>query len=108
MSKLLSILMASAFLALGGVATAADDQQSKDTAAEQSSAEGKPDQHEADSAKPESSEASAQQDDSSAQSGGEASADDADYLADIKKCEEMSGSEKTDCMDAAKKKAGRM
>ena len=31
-----------------------------------------------------------------------------DHLADVKKCEEMNGSEKTDCMDAAKKKAGRM
>ena len=108
MSKLLSILVASALLALGGVSAAADDQQSQDSATDQSNAEGTPDQQGADSGKPESGEASAQQDESSAQPGGEASADDAEYLADVKKCEEMNGSEKTDCMDAAKKKAGRM
>jgi hypothetical protein len=52
MSRLISILLASVVLACGGLATAADDQQSKDNVTEQSNAEGKPDQHETDGGKP--------------------------------------------------------
>lgn len=42
------------------------------------------------------------------QPGGEVTAKEREYLAEIKKCESLSGEQKTQCMATAKKKAGQM
>ena len=42
------------------------------------------------------------------QPGGQVSAQEQEYLADIKKCDSMTGSQKKTCVDAAKKRHGQM
>ena len=84
MSKLLSMLTAGALaLTLGGVAAAAD----KD---------------------PNSQQPQAQQPADPAPGGAAASQRDQEYLAALKKCEPLTGADKTKCVDTAKKKYGQM
>lgn len=42
------------------------------------------------------------------QPGGQVTAQEQEYLADVKKCDSMSGAQKKTCMDAAKKRHGQM
>lgn len=42
------------------------------------------------------------------QPGGQVSAKEQEYLADLKKCDSMTGAQKNTCMDSAKKKHGQM
>jgi hypothetical protein len=42
------------------------------------------------------------------QPGGQVSAQEQEYLADLKKCDSMSGAQKTNCVKAAKKRHGQM
>ena len=84
MSKLLSMLTAGALaLTLGGVAAAAD----KD---------------------PNSQQPQTQQSADPAPGGAAASQRDQEYLAALKKCEPLTGADKTKCVDTAKKKYGQM
>ena len=84
MSKLLTMLTAGALaLTLSGFAAAADKDQN-------------------------SQQPQAQQPADPAAGGATASPRDQEYLAALKKCEPMSGADKTKCVDTAKKKYGQM
>lgn len=137
MSKLLTILMASAAaLVINGVATAAEQDQPSASPSAQNTEEqqpsptkGKPDQHEADTGMPEATEGSPDpsaenqadqgQADSQAQGADKESTDSQarsneqsghteEYAEAIKKCQSMTGTEQQDCMDKAKKDHGQM
>ena len=84
MSKLLTMLTAGALaLTLSGFAAAADKDQN-------------------------STQPQAQQPADPAAGGATASQRDQEYLAALKKCEPMTGADKTNCVNAAKKKYGQM
>ncbi|MBI3527896.1 MAG: hypothetical protein HY067_07995 [Betaproteobacteria bacterium] len=84
MSKLLTMLTAAALaLTLSGFAAAADKDQN-------------------------SQQPQAQQPADPAAGGATASQRDQEYLAALKKCEPLTGTDKTKCVDAARKKYGQM
>ena len=84
MSKLLSMLSAGALaMTLSGFAAAADNDQN-------------------------SQQPRAQQPADPAAGGATASQRDQEYLAALKKCEPLTGAEKSKCVDTAKKKYGQM
>ena len=84
MSKLLTMLTAGALaLTLSGFAAAADKDQN-------------------------SQQPQAQQPSDPAAGGATASQRDQEYLAALKKCDPLTGADKTKCVDAAKKKYGQM
>ena len=84
MSKLLTLLSAGALaLTLSGVAAAAENDQN-------------------------SQQPRAQQPNDPAAGGATASQRDQEYLAALKKCEPLTGADKTKCVDTAKKKYGQM
>jgi hypothetical protein len=100
MNKLLSALLAgAAALALSGVAVAADQSQPGAEPAQQSQT---PNQ----GAQPGSDQGGMTK--SENQPGSDISAKEQDYLAALKKCESLSGDQKQQCVDAAKKKSGEM
>jgi hypothetical protein len=136
MSKLLSTFLAgAAALALSGTVIAAD-QQSRDKQTEAqpnatNATPGKPGQRDADRVqspsgsttnanatpgKPgqrdadrvQSPNGSTTTEQSQNQSGGEMSAKEKEYLADLKKCDSMSSEKKRTCVDMAKKKHGQI
>jgi hypothetical protein len=84
MSKLVALLGAGALaLSLSGIATAAENDQN-------------------------SQQPRAQQPNDPAAGGATASQRDQEYLAALKKCESLTGADKTKCVDTAKKKYGQM
>lgn len=86
MSKLLTMMTAATLtLTLGGIASAADKEKD-----------------------PYNQQPQAQQPTDPAAGGATASKRDQEYLAALKKCEPMSGTEKSKCIDAARKKYGQM
>ncbi len=97
---MLSLLVASLFAALASSTMAQNV-----TADEQPSADAQTNQQSNDAA------AGAANESQPADSQTDAASDsqrEQDYQAAMKKCEEMSGAEKTTCMDEAKKKSGQM
>ena len=97
---LLSLLVAGLFAAIGPLAMAQNV-----TADEQPNADAQTNPQPADSA------AGAAKESQPADAQADAASDpqrEQDYQAAMKKCEEMSGNEKTTCMDEAKKKSGQM
>ena len=85
MSKVINLLSAAVLaLTLSGIATAADGDQ-KD-----------------------SQQPGARQPDDPAAGGATVSKREQEYLAALKKCEEMAGSDKSTCIDTARKKYGQM
>ena len=93
MSKLLTMLMAGAFLTLGGFAAAQN--QPADAAAGGATNTPPAMSEEGSAGKPAAGGATAPQ--------GEQ-----EYLAAVKKCESLTGTEKSKCVDAAKKKHGQL
>ena len=138
MSKLLTVLVAGvAAMALNATAAdQAKDPQSKDnqTQAQPNATQGKPGQDEANRTSQPGSNSSGstsgtadntQRNQTTNQAGqagadegnmgrkpnqpgGDVTAQEKDYLADIEKCNSMSGEQKKQCVSAAKKKAGQM
>jgi hypothetical protein len=128
MSKLLSALLLGAVaLGMNSTAMAADrpatDDQARDnqTQAQPNSPNRKPDQRDAQAGAndPTQHNQTANQADKAGadegnmgrapdQPGGDVTAKEKEYLAEIKKCESLTGEQKTQCTAAAKKKAGQM
>lgn len=116
MSKLLSALLLGAVaLGMNSTAMAADrpatDNQARDnqTQAQPNSPANDPTQHnqtanQADKAGADEGNMGRAPD----QPGGDVTAKEKEYLAEIKKCESLTGEQKTQCTAAAKKKAGQM
>ena len=84
MAKLIKVLSATVLaLTLSGIATAADNDRN-------------------------SQQPGVQQPDDPAAGGATVSQREQEYLATLKKCEQMAGADKTKCFDTAKKKYGQM
>jgi len=95
MSKLLTMMTAGALaFSLGGMVSAADrDQDSQQPKAQQ----------------PKAQQPQARQPiDDPAAGGATASQRDQEYLASLKKCEPLTGAERSKCIDAARKKHGQL
>ena len=85
MSKVINLLSAAVLaLTLSEIATAADSDQKN------------------------SKQPGAQQPDDPAAGGATVTQHEQEYLAALKKCEEMTGTDKSTCIEAAKKKSGQM
>ncbi len=108
MSKLLTVLIAGALaLTLSGFAAAAD--KDYDSQKSQATQPADPAAAGATSTAPSMSEkGSTQQPADAAAGGATASQHEQEYLAALKKCEPLTGADKTKCVDAAKKKHGQM
>jgi hypothetical protein len=106
MSKLLTMLMAGAMaLTLGGLAAAADkdydDQQTQNKPADPAAGGTA-------ATPPAMSEKEKGSATDPAAGGATTSQSEQEYLAALKKCEPLTGADKTKCVDAAKKKHGQM
>lgn len=129
MSKLLSTLIAGAVFALGGIAFAADEPARDSGQAPQSQPQGAPVEQgnedvgttgreaarDADKTQNQARDTVDQTDTNVSAEGrnpdqpaGSVPAKQEEYLADLKKCDSLSGAQKKDCIAAAKKKAGQL
>jgi uncharacterized membrane protein YebE (DUF533 family) len=105
MSKLLTMMTGGALvLSLGGMVCAADrNQDSQQPKAQQPKAQ----QPQAQQPKTQQPQAQEPIDDPAA-GGATASQRDQEYLASLKKCEPLTGTERSKCIDAARKKHGQL
>lgn len=117
MSKLLSALLLGVFaFAMNAPAIAADQQsggnQARDNQTQQQNqAQGTDDPAQHNQTPNQAQQAGAEDGNMGRnpnQPGGEVTAKEKEYLADIKKCDSMAGDQKNQCVNAAKKKAGQM